>query len=260
MPKVGHRPVDFYDDLAAVYDRLYPDWEVACREQGDTLDELLCRHLGPGPHRILDAAVGIGTQVLGLAVHGHELYGTDVSPGAVRRARAECAQRRVDAAIGMADMRALPFAGGSFDAVVCVDNAIAHLMSADGVTAALRELRRVTRSHGLVVVTTRDYDQARQTHPPGTLPQVWSRPDGQTTVTFQVWAWRADGQRYDLQHFQLIGDGQEWRVAQRTACYWAVTREELLDCADRAGFATARWLLPAESGFFQPALIGQVHT
>jgi hypothetical protein len=39
----------------------------------------------------------------------------------VRRARAECAQRRVDAALGVADMRALPFAGDSFDAVVCVD-------------------------------------------------------------------------------------------------------------------------------------------
>jgi hypothetical protein len=36
----------------------------------------------------------------------------------VRRARAECAQRRVDAALGVADMRALPFAGDSFDAVL----------------------------------------------------------------------------------------------------------------------------------------------
>lgn len=54
---------------------------------------VLCRYLGPGPHRILDAAVGLGTQLLGLAAYGHALYGSD----GVRRGSAEreCAARGI---------------------------------------------------------------------------------------------------------------------------------------------------------------------
>lgn len=250
-------PADFYDELAAAYHRLYPDWEAACRDQGRALHGLLSRHLGPGPHTVLDAAAGIGTQLLGLAAHGHRLCGTDISQQAVLRARAECAKHRLDAALGVADMRALPFADGSFDAALCADNAIAHLMSAAEVTRALGELRRVTRPGGLVLVTIRDYEQARLEHPSGTLPQVSTHGDD-VTVFFQVWDWREDGERYDLQHFQLVGDGHAWRVARRRASYWAITRDELTGCAEQAGIAHTAWLLPAESGFFQPLLMGRV--
>jgi hypothetical protein len=82
--------------------------------------------------------------------------------------------------------------------------------------------------------------------------------DGETTVSFQVWDWREDGERYDLQHFQLVGDGHAWRVARRRASYWAITRAELTGCAEQAGIAHTAWLLPAESGFFQPLLMGRV--
>jgi hypothetical protein len=78
------------------------------------------------------------------------------------------------------------------------------------------------------------------------------------SVAFQVWDWRADGKRYDLQHFHLVGGGDDWRVARRTTCCWAITRDELTDCARQAGLANLTWLLPAESGFFQPLLMAQV--
>lgn len=222
------------------------------------LHGLLSRSQGPGPHRILDAAVGIGTQLVGLAAHGHEICGTDISREAVRRARAECARLQRDGAVGVADLRSLPFADASFDAVVCADNAVAHLMSGDGVTGALREMQRVTRPGGVLLVSTRDYEQARQLHPTGTPPQVWTARGGPGSVAFQVWDWRADGKRYDLQHFHLVGGGDDWRVARRTTSCWAITRDELTDCARQAGLANLAWLLPAESGFFQPLLMAQV--
>ena len=68
----------------------------------------------------------------------------------------------------------------------------------------------------------------------------------------------ADGKRYDLQHFHLVGGGDDWRVARRTTCCWAITRDELTDCAKQAGLADLAWLLPAESGFFQPLLMARV--
>lgn len=250
-------PAAFYDDLAASYSRLYPDWESACRRQGAVLDRLISDRLGPGPRLILDAAVGIGTQLLGLIPHGHVVVGTDVSLGAVSQARLECDRRAVAAPLAVADIRALPFGNKIFDAVVCADNAVAHLMSPERVITALEELRRVTRSAGVVVVTVRDYEEARQTHPPGTLPQVWTGAD-ETTVSFQVWDWREDGERYDVQHFQLVDAENRWQVARRATSLWALTGAELVAFAEAAGLQDPVWLRPEESGFFQPLLMAGV--
>lgn len=250
-------PAEFYDDLSRRYHHLYPDWQVAIDEQGRALDEVLVRCQGRGPHRILDAAAGIGTQLLGLAAHGHRLCGSDVSAGAIHRARGEATARGVAAAFAVADLRNLPYADGRFDAVVCADNAVAHLLSPQDLTAALGELRRVVRPGGHVLVSTRDYEQARQLHPTGTAPRV-SRDGSSLVVTFQVWDWCRDAVRYDLRHFQLVQEGSGWAVTQRTSRLWAVTRRELSTCAERVGLDALHWLSPEQSRFFQPLLVAHV--
>lgn len=250
---------EFYDELSTSYHRLYPDWQVAIDEQGRALHEVLVRSQGRGPHRVLDSAAGTGTQLLGLAAHGHVLCGSDVSAGAIRRAREEATARGVAAAFAVADLRAQPWADDSFDAVVCADNAVAHLLTPRELTAALAELLRVTRPGGHVLVSTRDYEEARRVHPPGTLPQV-ARIGGTTSVTVQVWQWLPSGSAYDLRLLQLMDDGSGWAVTQRTSRLWAITRRELDECARQAGLEGVEWLLPGESGFFQPLLVLRVPT
>lgn len=252
-PTAGHGPAGFYDSLAATYDRLYPDWDEACRAQGEALHRLLVSAIQPSPLDVLDAAVGIGTQLLGLARWGHRMTGTDISQDAVRRARSECEDRGIDAHLGVADMRDLPFPDHRFDAVICADNALAHLISHDDVVAALREHARVTRSGGVVLVSIRDYEQARRDQPPGTLPQV-----SRDSIAFQIWAWHDDRARYDLQHFQLINEHGAWIVTCRRSSFWAMTRAELTACADEAGLVRTHWLMPDETGFFQPILLAHV--
>ncbi len=202
---------------------------------------------------VLDAAVGIGTQLLGLARCGHRMTGTDISHNAVRRAKAECSVRGITAKLGVADMRNLPFPDRRFDALICADNALAHLMSHDDVVAALREQRRVTRSGGVVLVSIRDYEQARREQLPGTLPQP-----SENSIAFQVWGWHDDRTRYDLQHFQLNNDAGAWHVVCRRATLWAMTRNELSSCAEEAGLVGTQWLMPEQTGFFQPILLGEV--
>ena len=250
-------PAAFYDDLAASYDRIYPDWEASFRRQGDALHAMISAGLGPGPRRILDCAVGIGTQLLGLAAHGHRLAGSDISTAAVRRAQAECRRRGVQAALAAADMRALPFARAAVEVVVCADNALPHLLTAGDVVRALGEMRRVVKPGGLVLVTTRDYDRLRAERPPVTPLQLSRGPDG-VTVTFQLWEWRPDGERYDLRHFQVTGDDDRWQVAHRRTVYWALTRAQLSGFAREAGLATPEWRFPDETGFFQPVLLTRV--
>lgn len=117
----------------------------------------------------------------------------------------------------------------------------------------------VARPGGHVLVSARDYEQARRVHPSVTPPQVW-RVDGSVSVTFQVWDWWPDGQRYDLQHFHLAEAGGGWAVTRRTSCLWAVSRQELTECAELAGLTHVEWLPALDSGFFQPLLIARTPT
>jgi glycine/sarcosine N-methyltransferase len=247
----------FYDGLAASYDRIYPDWEASSRRQGDALHAAVSGTLGPGTRRILDCAAGIGTQLLGLAAHGHVLTGSDISAGAVARARAECRRRGVRAALTVADMRALPFADAAFEAVVCADNSLPHLLTAEDVVRALGEMRRVVSPGGLVLVSTREYDRLRAERPPVTALSL-SRGGGGLTVTFQVWDWRPDGERYDLRLFQVTGEDDDWRVDQHRSAYWALSTAQLSGFALQAGLEAPEWRLPDQSGFFQPLLVARV--
>ena len=253
----GGSPAGFYDGLAASYDRIYPDWEASFRRQGDALHAAIGGELGPGRRRVLDCAVGVGTQLLGLAAHGHLLAGGDVSVAALRRARAECDRRGVKAALVSADMRALPFGDGAFEVVVCADNSLPHLLTGEEVVRALGEMRRVASPGGLVLVSTRDYDRLREQRPAVTPPQLAHR-GGEATVTFQLWDWREDGQRYDMRLFQVTGAGEAWRLAQQRTVYWALTRAQLSGFAGQAGLVTPEWRFPEETGFFQPLLLARV--
>jgi SAM-dependent methyltransferase len=247
----------FYDDLARSYHRLYRDWDAAINEQAQALDLLLRGRLGEGSHRILDCAVGIGTQMLGLLQLGHQMYGTDISVGAVERAGSECHQRGLEAGLGAADMRMLPFRADSFDAVICADNAIAHLLSIPDAVRVFHEMARVTRPGGVIIASVRDYEAARRTRPPGTLPQV-NQTSGEETIAFQVWDWLADGRRYNLKHFSLTTRGGTWQVTTRSSTLYAFTEAELVECAQQAGLQDIEWRAPAGTGFFQPVIVGSV--
>ena len=244
---------DFYDGLAADYHLIFPDWDASMARQAEALDGLVRSRLGSGPHRVLDCSCGIGTQAIGLAGIGHRVVGSDLSPAAVTRAAAEAAARSVGIPVTAADMRALPFRASVFDVVVCADNALPHLLTADHVRTALVGMRRVLRDDGLLLLSVRDYDGIRAARPASAPPQVSPTAQGRV-VTFQLWHWHEDGERYDLEHFQLVPDGDSWEVRVRRTAYWALTRGHLTDAVADAGFADVSWHEPESSGFHQPVL------
>lgn len=247
-------PRDFYDELAHRYDLMYADWRASTTRQGRALDSLLASALGPGPHRILDTACGIGTQALGLAALGHRVTGTDLSPLSVARAAHEARARGLVLPVAAADMRALPFPDGSFDAVVCADNALPHLLTAPDVRAALAEMLRVLRPGGPLLLSTRPYGELRRTRPQSEAPHVRTGPGGQRTITFQLWHWHDDGARYDLEFFQLLPTGDTWTPRVSRTTYWALPEEETASFAAAAGFTDTVWHAPADTGFHQPVL------
>jgi SAM-dependent methyltransferase len=240
----------FYDELAADYHLIYPDWDASLRRQGAALTRLI----GRTGADVLDCACGIGTQALGLALHGQHVSGTDLSRAAVARAGREAAHRGLRLRLAVADMRRQPFRGGRFDVVVCADNSLSHLLTEPDVAAALAEMRRVLRPGGQLLVSIRDYDRLRAERPTSAPPQVHRAADGQRSVTVQLWHWHDDAERYDMEHFQVLPAGDGWRVNVRTAAHWAIDRDRLTRLATGAGFVDPAWLPPADTGFFQPVL------
>ncbi|MEV8099923.1 class I SAM-dependent methyltransferase [Kitasatospora sp. NPDC085879] len=243
----------FYDQLAADYHLIYGDWDATVDLQGRTLDAVIRSTLGRDGVTVLDCACGIGTQSIGLALHGHQVTGTDISRMAVERAGVEAARRGVEMHTRVADMRSLPFEDAAFDVVVCADNALPHLLTAEDLRAALGEMRRVLRRQGLLLISTRPYDRIRESRPTSTAPQIHGSGSSRT-ITFQLWDWHSDGERYDLEHYQVIPDDDDWNVKVRRTAYWALTQGQLTDFASEAGFEGTAWMTPEQSGFFQPLL------
>jgi len=110
----------------------------------------VARHLPISEGRCLDAGCGEGLVSFAISAGrpGVTLCGTDIS--ATRLARA--ASRVTASRFVAGDLLSLPWRDGSFDAVVCCE-VLEHLPEPG---AAVRELYRVVKEHGVLLVTVPD--------------------------------------------------------------------------------------------------------
>jgi ubiquinone/menaquinone biosynthesis C-methylase UbiE len=106
---------------------------------------ILRRYGAAGPCTLLDAPCGSGRLTPWLERLGCVTTGADVSRSMLERARGACDRRLVQATAAH-----LPFAGGSFDHVVCC-RLLHHLHEPEARLAVVRELVRVSR--GLVIAS-----------------------------------------------------------------------------------------------------------
>ncbi|MFQ5983870.1 MAG: class I SAM-dependent methyltransferase, partial [Woeseiaceae bacterium] len=135
------------DPVTEFYDRLSPfyrhnmgwDWEAGMRNEGETLSRFLAKRVGnPGPYTLLDCSCGIGTQAIGLAIQGHRVHATDLSPVSVDCAKHEAAKLGVEMTCGVADFRRLEeVIANTFDVVLSCDNSISHCLKDEDLDAAL---------------------------------------------------------------------------------------------------------------------------
>jgi glycine/sarcosine N-methyltransferase len=248
---------DFYDELASNYHWMFEDWEASMARQAAALGPILERECGPaGSVRILDCACGIGTQALGLAKRGFEVTGSDFSGRAIERARAEAACRELELSLHVADMRRLsqvPESG--FDAVLSMDNALPHLASDAELAEAAAEMRAKLRPGGTLLASIRDYNRLIEERPAVQGPALLS-DGGRRRIVFQLWDW-LDERRYTFHLYITRETAGGWQTHHGAAVYRAVRRQELTAILEGAGFVNVRWLMPEESGFYQPLVLAR---
>jgi SAM-dependent methyltransferase len=225
-----------YDDIAALYHLVYPDWNAAIAQQAAALDAIIRRHVGPPPRSILDVSCGIGTQALGLSALGHAVTASDLSSGAVERARREAARRNLAIDFTVADMRRCAEVHGSgFDIVLSADNSIPHLLSDDVIREAFRNFYRCIRPGGITVLGVRDYSAEGRASPQ--LMPYGFRSDGDDryfVVQTRDWA----GDFYDVAMY-FIREARGSKPAAMVAGssrYYAVPIDRLVSLLEETSF------------------------
>jgi glycine/sarcosine N-methyltransferase len=249
MPSVE----EFYDGLADDYELVWGgSWDGVVEEHGAVLDQIIRARLESAAD-VLDCACGIGTQALGLARRGYHVRGTDLSAGAVARARREAERLGLSASFGISDFRDLEEVADHYDVVVCCDNALPHLLHDHEIKSALRAMRSKTRPGGLLIASTRDYDRALIERPVIAAPILVPGPPRRLLLRLHDWE-GPESSFYTVRFLVLTEQDAGWRVAEHAARYRAITRQRLADLALAAGWTDVQWQEPRSSGFFQPLL------
>jgi len=244
----------FYDRLAPQYDKLFQDWQSATREQAVILDRLFRENGFDTSAEILDCACGIGTQAIGLAALGYSVTASDISGGALAEAKARAAGRHAAIRFERADFRALSETFSTpFDIVICMDNALPHMRTAQELRSAAESIAGQLAPGGLFVASIRDYDALLAEKPPYSPPYIHQTDKGRR-VSFQTWTWNGD--LYRLTQY-IIDDEDSLQVSKFDCEYRAVRRAELTDLLTACGCGRVEWKFFEETGFYQPIVIAR---
>jgi ubiquinone/menaquinone biosynthesis C-methylase UbiE len=201
---------------------------------------------------VLDVAIGVGTQALGLLSRGYTVTGSDLSPLAVLRATNEAAKRGFHVRCVAADFRSLPMRADSADVLIACDNSLPHLDTPVEIAAALAQWFRVVRPGGGCLLSMRDYGTPPpagtvEVHPYG--ERVWQ---GRTYTVQQVWTWHGSRYQVALEIVPIAGtEGETATVVM--ADYLAIAPTQVAEFLRSAGFERVERI---DGRFFQPVLSG----
>ncbi|NET54134.1 MAG: class I SAM-dependent methyltransferase [Merismopedia sp. SIO2A8] len=130
-----------YDPWAWLYNKSEAD--LACQRLLPKLKKLLLPHLPEGTH-ILDLCCGTGQLAQQLLIRGYQITGLDGSEKMLHYARENAPKAQF--ILGDARFFELP---SSFDAVICTDSALNHIMSLDELKSVFGNIHTALKEDGL---------------------------------------------------------------------------------------------------------------
>jgi ubiquinone/menaquinone biosynthesis C-methylase UbiE len=210
-----HRYFEMHDPLFT---------EARSRAEVAGIRELLGLHHGA---RILDAPCGWGRHSILLAEAGLDVFGADLSFDLLRQAPRvpEADDVALPPLYAAADIRSLPYADASFDAVINVFTSLGLFLSDDEDVAALCEARRVLRPGGALLLESMHRDDVvaqfaerdRWTLPDGTEVRVRRRFDAIRGISHERLQWRRGEASGRKQHSLRLRTATELAALLRAA-------------------------------------------
>jgi SAM-dependent methyltransferase len=178
---------ELYGTLAAVYDWLVPDALLTPEGNVAPFTQIV-DELDSGA-RVLDCAAGTGQLAVGLALRGFNVVATDASSEMTQHTRKLADRHRVELEAIRCPWSELDRHdwGHAFDVVFCVGNSLTHATGSAGRRAALAAMRAVLRDGGLLVVTSRNWEQLRATRPRLQVTNTLIERDGRHGLVIHSW-------------------------------------------------------------------------
>jgi len=143
---------DFFDHHHSLDLSQFPDADETEQELAGLISILELND----QQRIADICCGYGRHLLPLAQRGYTVFGVDIAPMMLAKARRWLEEVGVDATILRADARQLPFANGSLDVVLNLFNSFGYCQSEAQNQRILTESARVLRPGGKFLLETRN--------------------------------------------------------------------------------------------------------
>lgn len=161
---------------AELYDVFYGDKPY--QDEAAFIHHCLVRYGDGSVRRLLELACGTGTHALELEKHGYEIVATDYTEDMLACARHKAARVKSKINFQRKDMRTLDYSPQSFDATVCLFNAIGYVTTNDELAQVFRGVHQQLRLGGLFVfdfwhagAMLRSYDPIRV--------RRWTVPEGE---------------------------------------------------------------------------------
>lgn len=237
-----------YDSFAEDYDR-FVNWPGRLGFELPFIQSIL----GSAQH-VLDAACATGQHALALAERGYQVSGVDSSPAMIARARQIAAQRGLEVRFEAAPFSELPqvFGRDSFDAVLCLGNSLPHVLDQAGLAASLQAFAAVLRPGGLLLIQNRNFDQVLEQQERWMEPQE-ARDEDREWLFIRFYDFLPDGNlNFNILRLSRQAGGP-WHQALTTTRLHPLTRTELSEALQRAGFTTVSWYGGLDGASFDPA-------
>ena len=228
---------DHYGSLAADYHWFFDDVDLFLGS--DTPGVRAAMALLQPCARVLDAACGIGIDAAALLRRGFDVTASDASEemAAATRQRLRATEARVVTST-WADLPA-SFQPGSFDAIFCIGNSIAHAPDASAAIAAFAAFRSILAPGGMLVLDTHDWELVHRTGSRVEIePGIVERDGARCVRTYSWHVPDAFGDPHVLEIAPIFLDGDRATLRSYPVTMWPFTRAELKRRLTTAGFSS----------------------
>jgi glycine/sarcosine N-methyltransferase len=221
-----------YDMLSKDYDR-FVNWQDRLKVEMPFLEQ----HLQDA-QRVLDAACGTGMHAIALAQRGFDAGGADLSRGMVERARLNAREAGVAVRFEAAGFGELAQAFGreAFDALLCLGNSLPHVLTSDGLHAALADFAACLRPGGLALIQNRNFDSVLARRERWMEPQAYREGENEW-LFLRFYDFEPDGLiNFNIVTLRREGAGAAWSQQATSTPLRPLTQAGLTAALAAAGF------------------------